>query len=71
MCENSQSRQKNIWEKLYPATWDKMYKKCVNCAAENPAWWCLENDHIALTQAGLLFWDDAAMDVLSWDEELL
>ena len=48
-----------------------MYKMCKNCAAENPAWWCLENDHIALTQAGLLFWDDAAMDVLSWDEELL
>ena len=63
--------QKNIWEKLYPGSWDKMYKMCKNCAAENPAWWCVENDHIALTGAGLLFWDDAAMDVLSWDEDIL
>ena len=29
----------------------------------------LEENHIALTENGLLFWDDAAMDVLSWNEE--
>ena len=28
----------------------------------------VEDDKIALTQDGLLFWDDAAMQVLDWEE---
>ena len=39
-----------------------------DAAGNDPDWWQLGDDKIALTQTGLLFWDDAAMQVLDWEE---
>ena len=55
------------WEKLYPGSWNKMKFLSTEAARENPAWWQIENDHIALSADGMLFWDDAAMQILDWE----
>lgn len=60
--------QRSDWEKMYPGSWDKMYKSSCIAAGNDPDWWRVEDDNIALTQSGLLFWDDAAMQVLDWEE---
>ena len=60
--------QRSDWEKIYPGSWDKMYKASCLAAGNDPDWWQVEDDKIALTQEGLLFWDDAAMQVLDWEE---
>ena len=61
--------RKNNWEKLYPGSWNDLYVKSLQRASTQPGVWLVEEEHIALTENGLLFWDDAAMDVLSWSEE--
>ena len=59
--------QKSELETLYPGTWDYFYKNC-RCAAQfAPEAWHVDCEHIALTESGLLFWDDAAMEILSWE----
>ena len=58
--------QKNEWEKIYPGSWEKLYKKSMKTSSAFPGQWLVENDRIALSGEGLLFWDDAAMEVLSW-----
>ena len=55
------------WEKLYPGTWDELEFASKTAARENPRWWQIENNHIALTADGMLFWDDAAMQILDWE----
>lgn len=65
----SRGWKKCDWENIYPGSWEKMYLCCRRAAAENPAWWRVEKDNIALTEAGLLFWDDAAGEVLDWEED--
>lgn len=61
--------QKKQWEKLYPGTWDKLYGKSMETASAVPGQWRVEKEHIALSGNGLLFWDDAAMEILSWEME--
>ena len=56
-----------LWEKLYPGTWDELEFASKTAARENPRWWQIENNHIALTADGMLFWDDAAMQILDWE----
>ena len=58
--------QKDLWEKLYPGSWDDFYRKSLLASSNSPGEWLVENDRIALTEKGLLFWDDAAMEILSW-----
>lgn len=58
--------QKDLWEKLYPGSWDDFYRKSLLASSNSPGEWLVEFDRIALTEKGLLFWDDAAMEILSW-----
>ena len=59
--------QKSVWEKLYPGTWDYFCEKCRQTAAAAPDAWKIDSETIALTGKGLLFWDDMAMEVLSFE----
>ena len=59
--------QKAIWEKLYPGSWEFFRKKSLQAAADAPEWWQADAENIALTEKGLLFWDDVASDILDWE----
>ncbi|MBE6367284.1 MAG: coproporphyrinogen III oxidase family protein [Lentisphaerae bacterium] len=59
--------QKSVWDKLYPATWDTLLDFCCRQSRINPQWWQIRSDKIALSEDGLLFWDDAAMEIIDWD----
>lgn len=61
---------RELWEDRYPGSWGKMYDLSQAAARQEPAWWQISADTIALTDAGLLFWDDAAMQILCWQEKL-
>ena len=57
------------WEALYPGSWDKIVNLSKKTSSLHPQWWVVNADNIKLTVDGLLFWDDAAMDVLDWIDE--
>ena len=58
------------WEKRYPGSWGNMKKLSERAAKGNPDWWQISDKQINLTSYGLLFWDDVAMDVLDWVEDI-
>lgn len=62
-----QGWRKQQWNELYNGSWNKLYELCSSQADLNPQWWDLQPDKIALTENGLLFWDEAAMEIISWD----
>ena len=44
--------------------WDFWLEHCARLARREPAWWIVAPERIALTEAGLLFWDSAAEELL-------
>ena len=65
----SEGWQVDQWNKRYPDSWDKIKKLCLRASWRRPAWWHVSNEKINLTDDGMLFWDDIAMEVLDWVEE--
>ena len=59
---------KSRWEKLYANCWQQMLELCRRASEKNPQWWHITADEIKLQEAGLLFWDDIAAEVLDWSE---
>ena len=48
-----------------------MLELCRSASGKNPQWWHITDDEIKLQEAGLLFWDDVAAEVLDWSELIL
>ena len=63
--------EKSRWEKLYANCWQPMLELCRSASGKNPQWWHITDDEIKLQEAGLLFWDDVAAEVLDWSELIL
>ena len=60
--------QKDCWEKLYPGTWEKISQRAAVASSAVPENWIITPERIALSESGLLFWDDAAMQIIDWEE---
>ncbi len=54
------------WERFRPGTWAGWRACCERAAQRAPEWWKVDENQAALTDSGLLFWDEIAMDVLDW-----
>ena len=65
-----QGWQQTEWEKLYPASWERLFRLCSKAAEKNPGWWICNANRIALSENGLLFWDETAMEIIDWEEKL-
>jgi len=62
--------QQQEWEDIYPGSWAAMLRLSRRAAAEYPDFWSIDDRSIKLTEQGLLFWDDAAAEVLDWVDDL-
>ena len=58
------------WDKLFPGSWAVMHRLASQEALNNPHWWNIKDEQISLSDNGLLFWDEAAMQILDWTDKV-
>ena len=58
---------KKQWEVLYPGSWERLHELTLSSAEKNKTWYCISAEKIALSEVGLLFWDEVAAEIFDWD----
>lgn len=52
------------WEKKFPFSWNNILQKSRNVAKLYPGCWHITENHIKLSDTGLLFWNEISMELL-------